>query len=137
MSSAACMRIRFFDALRGEPTLLMSGDDRALEKLADFFSALRPGLYEPEREGIFCDRPSLDLLIDVGESATGLRVEPGARKLRWGITRSDAVRFAELIRGLARTARGHQYLECGALDQVIALVSKGEYDDLFVDELEP
>jgi hypothetical protein len=71
----------------------------------------------------------------VGQIACGMRkIQPSfdSNEFDWKITPAIAAKFAGLIIALAQSkSPGHQYLDCGSLDQVQVVVSKGEYDDMF------
>ena len=126
------LRYAYFQTFKGGPTLLIWGAPGDLARLYEVLVQRADG----EGPEVFADiagSHSADgssiLLETVGESE-GLRrdeVEPDV--FHWRMERDGWFEFAEWIEPLAHQPSGHQYLRCHADDDIVVLVSSGEYPD--------
>ncbi|MER9140184.1 hypothetical protein NKI20_28695 [Mesorhizobium sp. M0830] len=111
----------------GDQQVLVWGTSEDLRKLGD---VLRAGVTSRVEQVLGdVESPSRVFLI-VSDAPRGMRLDLG--RLIWEIAPSDAMTFAQLVDGVATSARAcHQYLDCEAEDGIEVKVSVGEYPDDF------
>ena len=117
-----------------EPAILFLGDERSLLKLGRFLREL--GIAASTRpitlEELAFMRPSRNtkITVRVSEPALGMRraAETEPASFTWYLSRQTARHFADLIDGVATSVRpSHNYLETDCSDDIVVVVSKGEY----------
>ena len=119
-----------------DPTVLFWGTTSSLEHFADWLRSL-------SRETATCidlaDLPwvspfrATEIRVEIGAQSTGMeRATPSQDgPVNWGLAPQDAGRFAELVRVVAGSDKPcHHYLDAEGGDELVVVVSKGEYDDL-------
>ena len=121
-----------------DPTVLFWGSSEALNQFAAFLRGMahkgKAGVYLNEEEWIN-PRRGIRIWLDVSQPASGMTKAPDAAEADfvWRITAEQALEFADQIASLSKSQKpGHHYLDCELKDEVVVVVSRGEYDDLDV-----
>jgi hypothetical protein len=120
-----------------DPVFLFAGDSDALHRLAQFFESLMDGPVNVTRvldvESLFLPKQGTRLTLTITEPPTGMRriashaPEP---RFEWRISKELATRFAELTKAVASSELpAHQYLDTDGNNAIAVMVSKGEYDE--------
>lgn len=124
------LRSAYFQRLNGGPKVLLWGDLVGMHALGDF---LREMLVVPRAETLssFCepiDGKNITVRMRANRRDTGMRLKTGG--LEWTLRAQSADDFAALLDTLATSGKaGHQYLTCGVTDEIMVMVSHGEYPD--------
>jgi hypothetical protein len=113
----------------GGPTVLLWGDAAGLRTLSDL---LRKMLVVPNDMTLGEFRNAVDgrtvtVRMRANRRDTGMRLHH--EDLEWTLRPHSADDFAALIDGLASGKSGHQYLTCGVTDEIMVMVSHGEYPE--------
>lgn len=122
---------------KGDPVVLFTGDQEALEALAHFLGSLVKGSTKVtlmlDTEPLFASKRGIRLTLTLADSELGMRrvgAVSSEPRFEWRISRDIAVRFARLTRAVANSIQpSHQYLDADGEDEVTVVVSKGEYDE--------
>jgi hypothetical protein len=80
--------------------------------------------------GEFCDAAdgrTVTVRMRANRRDTGMRLHH--EDLEWTLRPQSADDFAALIDGLASGKSEHQYLTCGVTDEIMVMVSHGEYPE--------
>lgn len=135
MTSEEQISVGFFADFH-DPTVLFWGSSEALDQLAAFLRSLArqgKGTTSLNEENWISPRRGIRLRLEISQAASGMIKAPGTVEadFTWRITPRQAFNFADLIESLAKSQRpGHHYLDCESKDDVVVVVSRGEYDDL-------
>jgi hypothetical protein len=126
------LRYAYFQTIKGAPTLLIWGSSDAVARLYEALVQRADG----EGPDVLTDIAgcrSVDgssvLFETVGESEGLLRDEVEPEAYRWRMDRDGWYEFAEQVEPLTHGSPGHQYLRSHADDDIVVLVSSGEYPD--------
>ena len=135
MTSEEQISIGFFPDFL-DPTVLFWGSLEALDQLAAFLR----GMARQGKGRIFLNeqnwinpRRGTRIWLEVSQPASGMTKVPGTAKadFTWRINVSQALKFADLIESLSKSQKpGHHYLDSEVKDEVVVVVSRGEYDGL-------
>ena len=135
MASEEQISVGFFADFH-DPTMLFWGSSDALRRFAGFLrNAGRQGRVRAilnEENGINPIR-GIRIRLEISVRASGMLRASGAAApdFTWCITATQADKFADLVESLAKSQKpGHHYLDCEARDDIVVVVSMGEYDDL-------
>lgn len=129
-----CYQLDFFEEF-ADPTLLIWGDKSGLER----FSTVLRTAHNSGSVLSISDLPwivvgtNLKMSIEISVRDSGISAEMmgGSMSFRWKLSPDKANSFAAEIDAVAGANRPcHQYLEFDNMDEVVVMVSKGEYDDL-------
>jgi hypothetical protein len=111
---------------KGGPKFLFWGDQKAM---SEFAGVLRASAVGNRLLGLQSFSDAVDgksVVIQPISRSKGLRMV--GQYFEWTISKEDMDEFAELVDGLAEsTGPGHQFLKCGADDEIVVMVSKDEY----------
>lgn len=117
-----------------DPTVLFWGSAGGLERFAALLRELgrkaASGTVPGELSWVTSIRDT-EVRIEVANQSRGMkRLEADRGYLfRWGLSPSDASRFAELVDVVAAARKpGHHYLDSDGGDEFVVVVSRGEYD---------
>lgn len=122
------LRSGYFQKLNGSPKVLLWGDLDGMQALGDF---LRRMLVVPRAMTLssFCepvDGRKIIVRMRASRRDTGMRLN--SHGLEWTLRPQSADDFAASVEALASSGRsGHQYLACGVTDEIMVMVSHGEY----------
>jgi hypothetical protein len=124
---------------KGNAVVLFAGDQHALEDLAAFLNRLvmAPANVTTilDAEPLFLPKRGIRLTLTITDPPLGMRriaSDSSEPRFEWRISKALAARFAELTRAVASTDQpSHQYLD-GDRDDVTVIVSKGEYDEAWL-----
>lgn len=140
MVSAHRLAYGYLPNFKGDPTILFAGDGEALENFARFLDEV---FKQPanitimlDRDPLFLPKRGVRLSMTLVNSQTGMRrIQSGSSEphFEWRISKQLASRFAELARSVAGADRpSHQYLDSNEQDDVNVILSKGEYDEAWL-----
>jgi predicted RNase H-like nuclease len=127
---------------KGDSVILFAGNQQALEALADFLDTI---VQSPtnvtmmlDTEPLFAAKRGIRLTLTVADSALGMKrvgASPPEPRFEWRVSKSMATQFAKLARAIADAAQpSHQYLDADGVDEVTVIVSKGEYDEAWLQQ---
>jgi hypothetical protein len=130
----------YFPDHKGNAVILFSGEEVALRRLADFFDSLRKQLPSVsiivDRQPFLSPKRGTRLTITLTDKPFGIRRvnrSSSDPNFVWGVSKELAGQFAQLTRAVATSGKpSHHYLDSG-MDEVSAVVSKGEYDEASFD----
>jgi len=120
----------YFRNFNGGPKVLLWGDRDGMHALSGFLRKLLITPAPATLSGICTavDRKTITVRMRANRRDTGMR--PNGGGLEWTLRLQSADDFAELIDALASSRDpGHQYLTCGVSDEIIVMVSRGEYPE--------
>ena len=135
MTSEEQISVGFFADFH-DPTVLFWGSPEALDQLATFLRSLArqgKGTTSLNEENWINPRRGIRLRLEISQAASGMIKAPGTAEadFTWRITPRQALNFADQIESLAKSQKpGHHYLDCEAKDEVVVVVSRGEYAGL-------
>jgi hypothetical protein len=120
------LRSGYFDDFKSGPKVLLWGDREAMQKLAALLRAASIG-HGPLGLDSFSEAvDGRSIVIEPTSRSYGMISQDGW--FRWGLDPETSSQFAEMIDVLAEVKEpGHQYLECGVLDEIVVMVARDEY----------
>ncbi|MEO8630964.1 MAG: hypothetical protein ABI612_23130 [Betaproteobacteria bacterium] len=142
MTQAHKLTYGYLPNFRGDHVVLFAGDQQSLECMADLFDKLACGTANLtamlHTELLFAPNRGVPLTLTVTDAKLGMRrVGPTSSepRLEWRISKDIATRFAGLTRAVAAMDEpAHQYLDTDGEDEVTVIVSKGEYDEEWLNQ---
>jgi hypothetical protein len=119
-----------------DPTILFLGSSEALRKFADFLNSLgiaSQNEFHLNELPLFVAARNTNIWLERVENPYGMKritnYDPAT--FRWGISKKLATSFATSLQSVIFSDKPcHQYLDTNAMDDVIVLVSKGEYEKI-------
>lgn len=128
---------------KGGAAVLFAGNGEALERLADFLESIADRAANVttllNKEPLFTPKRGVRLTLMLSDSPLGMYktgFDAKDTQFEWHISGALALRLAELIRAVARAnGPSHQYLDSGGYDDIPVIVSKGEYDESWLQQM--
>jgi len=140
MADAHKIAYGYIPDFKGDPVVLFAGGQQALEALAHFLESFVQGSSNVtlmlDTEPLFAAKRGTRLTLTRADSGPGMRRVGAAfsePRFEWRISRDLAARFAQLTRAVASAVQpSHQFLDADGEDEVTVVVSKGEYDEAWL-----
>lgn len=127
----------YLSNFKGDAAIIFVGNREALENFAAFLDGIPSGPTNVttmfDKDPLFLPRHGVRLSLTPVDSHAGMRriqSDSSEPRFDWRISKSLASRFAELARAVAAADQpSHQYLDSNGHDDVSVILSKGEYDE--------
>ena len=126
------VRVGYFKNFKSANTILVSGDEEGLQRLAGVLRSLEDPNARPVELHLL---PFAEVRGDVELTARPVDRELGVRRLgsashfAWHHSSEGWLESAEKIEAVARGSGGHCYLGATPAGDAVVMVSKGEYDE--------
>ncbi len=128
------VRIGYLENFKGADTILVSGDEEGLQRLADILRSLEDANAEPvglHLLQIAQARGGVELTAYPVDRELGVRRIGPASCFDWHHSEKGWIESAEKIGVVAQGSGCHCYLGATAASDAVVMVSKGEYDDVW------
>jgi hypothetical protein len=120
------LRAAYFSDFKQGPTFLFWGDAAGMQQLVTMLQRLPPVGSQIELDG-FANRAAPKIIFQSSANPSGMQ-KKSDQLFQWIIGSKNALDFCDMILQLtAANMTGHQYLECGALDEITVMVARDEY----------
>jgi len=128
------MRVRmgYFENFKSTNTILVSGDEEGLQRLAGVLRSLEDTNARPVELHLlsFAEvHGGIELTAYPVDREIGVRRVGSALYFRWHHSAEGWLESAEKIEAVARGSGGHCYLGATPAGDAVVMVSKGEYDE--------